>query len=192
MSWSLQVVTPPAAELVSVAEARAHLRVDHTHEDVLVAGWIAAARTHCEQILRKAIGTQTLRLTVDRFPPCGPLRLPRPPLQSVTSVSYRDADDASQTWSSSLYLVQADAEPAEIEPAVGESWPTIGERSGAVQVLYVAGYTATTLPATVRQAMLLLVGHWYESRSAVLTGTISKPIEFAVDALLGPDRLLEV
>jgi hypothetical protein len=130
--YGLTVVTEPTAEPVTLDEAKAHLRVEHEYDDLTIAALITAARKYCETVAKRALVTQTLRLTRDTFPgACDGwiLRLPRPPLQSVTSIKY--ATDAgrvrtsivssSHTWTASgsgtneYYLTtEIDVQPSEL------------------------------------------------------------------------------
>jgi uncharacterized phiE125 gp8 family phage protein len=111
------------------------------------------------------------------------------PLQSVTHVKYYDADNVLQTLSSSVYTLPAFHEPALLMRVQSESWPGVYLREDAVQIEYVTGATsAAAIPQPLTQAVLLLVGHWYEQREAVLMGTISKETELAVSALCAPYR----
>jgi uncharacterized phiE125 gp8 family phage protein len=116
------------------------------------------------------------------------LWLPRAvPLQGVTFVKYYSAANVLTTLADTVYTVPAFHEPASMVLADGQTWPALASRADAVQVEYVAGAaTADDVPAPLKQAMLLLIGHWDENRSAVITGTISAQIEFAVKALCGP------
>ncbi len=191
MRWAYTVVHPPATEPVSLDEAKAHLRVTTTDEDAYIASLITAAREWCEGFQQRAYITQAHKLTLDRWP-CGrAIYLPRPPLQSVTSIVYTDSEGAQYTIEAKSYIVDTDAEPGRIVLAYGASWPSVTLRPAAgVEITYVAGYgDASDVPQKVKQAMLLLVGHWYEQREAVLAGSISKEIEFAVHSLLWQDRV---
>jgi uncharacterized phiE125 gp8 family phage protein len=85
-----------------------------------------------------------------------------------------------------LYFVAVEEGiPGWLQLQDGESWPTHKTALDAVQVEFTAGYgdTADTVPATARQVVKLLLSHWYENREGVLTGTISKPLEFAISSL---------
>jgi uncharacterized phiE125 gp8 family phage protein len=182
----------PAEEPVSLVEAKTHLRVDHVDEDALIGSLIVAARQHVEERSGRALTTQTWVYRADAFPwAADAIRLPRPPLRSVTSIEYVGGDGATVTWGAANYRVDHASEPARISPAHGASWPTPQEVTNAVTITYTAGYgTAVDVPEAIRQAMLLLIGHWYANREAVVIGTITKAMEFAVDALLAPYRII--
>lgn len=188
--FGLTVVTAPTEEPLTLEEAKAQLRFPFEHEDQLIGSLITAARVYCETVTGKAFLTQTLRLTRDTFPSyCEgyEFRLPKPPLQSVSSIQYTDVDGATQTVSASSYVV--DATTGRVALAYGYDWPTDAiEQIAAVKVNYVAGYgAASAVPKTIKQSMLLLIAHWFANREAVLTGTISKDIEFSLTALLASE-----
>lgn len=184
-----KVITPPAEEPVSVAEAKAWCRVDGSDEDAVFTRLISAARSHCEHLTDRAFVTQTLQLTLREWPDdeedAGLITLLRPPVQSVTWIKYVDEAGVQQTWGTSEYQLNLDADPAVIARAPNKSWPAVQDGLLApIQVQYVAGYgAATAVPPAAKQMILLLVSHWYEHREAVLTGTISKEVELAVRSL---------
>lgn len=191
MWWSDRISEPPQEEPISLDEAKDHIRVIGEDEDLLIQSLITAAREWCEGFQQRAYVAQTRRLTLDRWPRGRTIHLPRPPLQSVTSIVYTDREGAQYTIETESYIVDTDAEPGRIVLAYGASWPSVALRPAAgVEITYVAGYgDASDVPQKVKQAMLLLVGHWYEHREAVLTGAMSKEIEFAVHSLLWQDRV---
>jgi uncharacterized phiE125 gp8 family phage protein len=189
------VTTQPAAEPISSTEAKAHLRVDHTDDDTLIGALITAARMHCENFTRRKLISQTLTGKLDRFPADdGEILLPYPPLVSVTSVKYIDTDGVLQTMSASDYAADTYSLPGRITLAYGEIWPTPRDIENAVTIVWTAGYGAagSSVPQPIRQAMLLLIAHWYENREVAITGTIITQIPLAVEALLWPYRMLEV
>ncbi|MBN1807189.1 MAG: phage head-tail connector protein [Sedimentisphaerales bacterium] len=186
MAW--KVTTPPSVEPVTLNEAKLHLRVDHTDEDALITSLIKVAREWCENFQNRAYITQTITLTLDEFPDV--FTVPRPPLQSVTSIKYIDTDGVQQTLSSGIYDVDSQSEPGRIALAYGQSWPGIRGDINSVEVVYVAGYgdTADNVPERVKAAIKLLAGHLYEHREMVSEMTL-KEVPFSVKSLLGVDRV---
>lgn len=184
----LNVTVSPTVEPITLAEAKKFLRIDADDQDDVVQMCITVARERIENDTARALPTQTLRLTLDRFPVAtynGQLQsnylreqvfiqsvgsigtaiiLPRPPLQSVTSVSYIDGSGTTQTLSASAYTVDTASEPGRIVPAYGTSWPTTQAVPNAVTVTYVAGFTTTTIPESAKLLCRLLVGEFYEHR----------------------------
>lgn len=183
----LTVVTPPTAEPVSLAEAKAHCRIYGTEEDGLLAGYLMAARAYAETYLGRALATQTLQLAIDGGWPCDRIVLPRPPLQSVSSITYSDTSGATQTLAADQYRVDTTAHQGFIERAYGVTWPAVRDQARTIVVTYVAGYTQ--IPEPIRTAILLMVGHFYENREAVIVGQAPTELPLGVDALLFPYRV---
>lgn len=185
---TLKLVTGPTVEPVSLAEAKTHLRVDIDDDDAYISGLIAAAREYLEGATRRAFLTQTWRLSLDAWPwPPAQIELPLPPLQAVNSIKYRDSDGTQTTVDSGDYIVDTDSEPGRIVLDYGESWPSETlYPANPIQIEFEAGYgdAATDVPQYLRQAVLLLVGHWYENREPVVIGTVHKELPLAVDSLI--------
>lgn len=179
----LSLVTPAAADPVSVDEARDHCRLTTDDEDEQLAAWIKAATELGQKRTNKQFITATWKLTLDAFP-AWEICLRRSPVQSVTSIVYVDDAGSSQTLSASLYRLVSTVDPPIIEPAYNQSWPATRQQAGAVEVTFVAGFgAASAVPARVKQAILLMVGHWYQNREAIIVGTISSETPFAADML---------
>lgn len=178
----------PAERLVSMTAVKAHLRVEVADEDDLIDVLRTAAEEHLdgpEGILGRCILTQTWVQEFAAFD--DPLRLDVWPVQSVV-VKYDDADDVEQTLSSAVYTVGRDALGWHIALRSGQSWPVVGDTPRPVRVTVVAGFgAASAVPAPIKQAALLLVGHWYENRQAAAPKALATA-PMAVEALLAPYR----
>lgn len=194
-----RLVTPPTLDPISLLEARAHCRIDIPDDDGLVAGYLLAARVHIENETRRAFMTQTWEATFDCWPTervngCWRHRivLPRPPMISVASITYVDQLGATQTLAADQYLAaQSDTGEWVIRPAYGVNWPGVREQMATITVRFVAGYggNPSDVPEPLRQAMLLLIGHWYENRETVNVGNITSELPLTVAALVFPFRL---
>ena len=184
----------PTIEPVSLVEAKRHLRVEADEENADITEMIAAARRSCEKWTDRQFVTATWRLTLGGFPNAGDtLSVPLPLLQSVTSIQYIDPDGVTQTWNVAKYDVDTDSKPGRIVPAFGESWPTTRSDIDSVTIVFVAGYGAeTAVPFKVRQAIKLLVGHWFANRESVLVGPRATTAPQAVEALLDTERMVSV
>lgn len=153
---------------MSLAEAKLHLRAASDDQDAMIAGYITAARMMLDGrdgALGRSLVTQTWDYKLDAFPaPGASLDLPLSPVASVTSVTYRDSDGASQTWSASQYVLKgAGGGSAYIVEADGYSWPGTDGTAECVTVRFVAGYGGRqAVPEPIRQAMLLLVEDFYD------------------------------
>lgn len=190
---ALKKITPPAIEPVSLAEAKSHLRVDGTDEDDLITGWITTAREYAEGYQNRTYITQTWELWLDCWPRGDYIRIPRPPLQVVASVKYYGTDGTEYTMDPGDYIVDAVSEPGRVALGYGKTWPATTLRPvNGIVARYTAGYGdgAEDVPKMVKQAILLMVGHWYRNREAA--GKVEGEIAFAVHALLGMDRVVPV
>jgi len=184
----LKIKTAPTVEPLSLMEAQEHLRLDVDDDAGLVTRLIKTAREFCESYQNRAFLTQTWYLWLDEWPDY--FEIPLPPLISVTAVTYYNTSNVMATVSAADYYVDSNSEPGEIHLAYGKYWPTttLREKNG-ICVEFVCGYGATpsTVPQVVIQAMLLLIGHWYENREALSEKPLSS-IPMAVDSLLWQNR----
>lgn len=196
MPLTLTTVTAPEDEPLSLAEVKEHLRIDGEDQDATVGNMVTAAREYCEELLCRQLMPATLKLTLDSFP--SEIIIPRPPLITLTAseahptlgITYVDTAGATQTLSTSAYQVDALSQPGRIVQAYGQTWPSMREQINAVTIIYRAGYADTdSVPKRIKQAILMLTAHWYESREATLIGSISKELEFSVNSLLAMDRV---
>jgi len=186
----LSLASAPAEQPVTLDEAKKHLRVLNTAEDTLISALVMAATAHLEGrsgILGRALVTQTWEMRIDCFP-WRRIELPMPPLQSVTSLKYIDDAGVEQTMPTADYVVDAQHMIGRIRPAHGTQWPSTLDDEGAVRITFVAGYGAAgAVPQPIKQAILLLVGHWWINREAV--GEAGGPHALAVEALTQPFRV---
>ena len=183
-------VTAPMEQPVTVADAKRHLRVEHSDDDLLIQRLIetAVAFVDVKGALGKAMITQTW---AEWFAPNpSEIILSLGPVQSVSSISYYDTDNALQTATLSNFYVLGPSTRTVIKPKSGYTWPTTFTRDDAIKVQYVIGYgdSFTEVPSTVRHAILMLVSHYYENRENELIGTISKTIPFGFEALIDSER----
>lgn len=185
----LILITAPATEPVTLTEAKAHLRVTGADDDTYITALITMARQYAEVFTRRALITQTWDLYLDAFPDYD-IALPMPDLQSVTSVTYVDTDGVSQVLSSALYQVDLASIRGRIAPAYNEEWPDTREETyGAVKVRFVCGYgAASAVPETIKGAMKLLIGHWFENRMEATAETI-KQIPMGANNLMWMERV---
>lgn len=150
-----------------------------TIEDTLLTGFITAARMHVENVVtHRALVTQTWQALLSQWPLADRIELPKPPLQSVTSITYVDNIDAPHTFAATLYDLELAATPPVLNPTHPRgsivltycgSWPWETLRPAApITIEFVAGYGgAADVPRPIKQAMLLLIGHWYENREII-------------------------
>lgn len=179
-----RVSTSPVQEPVSVSEMKAHLRVDHNHEDDRISGLIQAAREMVEEDAQVALCPQTLTFRLDAFPNWE-LCLRKCPINTISSITYVDSDGTTQTLASDKYTLDAYSKPARVTPAYNEVWPATRRQINAVTVTATAGYSSpSSVPAMAKQAIKLLVSHWYENTEAVLVGSTSQEVDLSYRALI--------
>lgn len=201
------VVVPPISEPITLEDARMHLRLTadsnndsppvYSHpEDALVRSLISAARDYCEQNLMRSLAPQIVETVLDAFP-ANEIQLLGSPIVQIISIIYVDSNGASQTMAPFDYVLDNVQEPGWVLPQMSTPWPTALAAANSVRIRYETGYTGVAdspndrpMPASIRQAMMLLIGHWYENREAINVGNvISTPLDFAVKALLKPYQL---
>lgn len=178
----------PEEKPVSIAEAKLHLRVDHSEDDTLIDGFIAAATEHLDGwagILGRVLVTQTWTQKFGGF--CSKLRLPLGPVSTVATITYFDSENSMQTLPDTDYSVLTNAAGTYVIPAIGVSWPATFARADAVTATYVAGASIADVPAPIRTAILLMVANWYENREAATVNEFSE-LPFGARVLLAPYR----
>lgn len=170
---ALTLITAPATEPVTRDEAKlASTAEGSAHDDHFDDVWVPAAREQAEHRLGRALITQTWELTLDEFPSVA-IILPRPPLQSVTSIKYLDPDGQQQTLDALDYQVVTKSIRGYVQPAYGKQWPAIRRGPGSVQVTYVAGYgSAADVPSSIKQWILMAVATWYQQREGMVVGNV--------------------
>jgi len=182
------LVVPPAVEPITLAEARAHLRVTHTDEDALIGVLISAARQHVERVTGLGLINQTWEVALDAFPD-GPIRLTKAPIASVSSVEYLDEAGAPEAVDPADLVLDNRRRPGWVSSSSG--WPIAqADTFNAVRVRYVVGFGAdgAAVPADLRAAILLILGDLFENRQGQQEAALVP--NATVDALLWPHRLV--
>lgn len=183
-----KVVIQPSAAVVSLQECKADLRVDSTAEDELIQSYLDAAVRMAGEITGRTLAPTGFALSVAGVYAGGCLRVPFTPVTALTAVKYFDLDGIEQTQPVEDFRLYSYDDHAIVEPVPGKTWPTTESRRDALTVEFTAGY-ADAPPASITKAIRMLVAHWYENRTAVVTGTIATPLPMAVETLLGLERV---
>ena len=186
---ALVMTTAPAAEPISLAEAKAHLRVDASDEDTLLLSLISAARMFVERTLGVALITQDWSYFLDHWPRSGTVVLPLAPAQGVASVKVHDAEGGSTEIDAESYEVDTLSEPARL--VLMSAVPSAASRQlSAFEIAFTAGYgdEPEDVPAPIRHALTLLVAHWFERREPVEFGYAPQEVPATVAGLLLPYR----
>jgi uncharacterized phiE125 gp8 family phage protein len=186
------VITPPQFALVSLEEAKAHLRVEHDDDNDYIEALVETATNTIDGPagwLGRALITQTLEWRGDEFGSCD-IRLPYPPIAAIVSVKYDDSDGVEQTVSSADYRLVGQSSLPRLALTYGSTWPATRWQNEAVRVRYTAGYgdASDDVPAPIRHAVLLMVSELYENREPT-TDRPRTELPFAVAALLSTYRV---
>ena len=186
---ALVLTATPAVEPVSLAEAKAHLRVDSDHEDALIGQLVAAARLYVERALGLALITQGWSYFLDAWPRSSCVALPISPVQSVASVTLHEASGGTVAVAPENYAVDALSQPARIL-FKGAPPQFLPRELNAFEIAFNAGYgdEAEDVPQPIRQAILLLIAHWFERREPVVLGLSVQEVPATVAGLLSSYR----
>ncbi len=181
---SLTLLSPPAAEPVTLGEIKEHLRVTHNDEDALITGMAVAAVRAVEARGGLALMPQAWRLSLDT-PPDETVLLPIAPVSAVDGVSVIDGNGVAQTIDANLYEAATGA-PGRVRPA--GPWPAPGVALDGVRIDFTAGYAdAASVPEPLKQAVKLLAAYFFETREAA-GDTRTYAVPQSVDALIAPYR----
>jgi hypothetical protein len=204
-------ITGPATEPVTLTEAKLHCRVDETLDDGIITALIIAARQAVESATGRKLITQTWRASLDAWPSnpsdewwdgvreasfasimhaSSEVLLPFPPLQSVTSVKTFSDADAETLYAASNYYVDISSEPGRVVLRKSASPPIPGRAANGIEIDYVCGYGATA-PQALKQACLMLIGHWFENReAAAVEQAMPNPMGF--EAIVAPYKVRRI
>lgn len=161
----LTLVTAPATTPVSLSEAKAHLRVLSDDEDALINSLIVSATSAVQEDVGRALVTQTWDYEIPQ--PRGRVSIPLAPVASISSMTYFDQDDASQSLVVGDYYLFKSPDVAFVEPKDGTDWPNMKDRMDALKITFVAGQSAGNVDFALKQSVLLLLAHWFEGREGM-------------------------
>lgn len=184
----LTLVTAPASEPITVTEAKSHLRITSSDDDSYISSLIKVARDRAESFTKRALITQTWNYLIDDFQDV--IEIPKPMLQSVTSITYIDTDGVSQTLAASVYTVDTDSEPGRVLLAYDQAWPGVRDQPNAVTIQFVAGYgLAGEVPEEIKQGIKLHLSTLYENREDITVLQV-KGAPMTSDILFSPHRVI--
>ena len=174
----------PVVEPITLDDAKSFLRVDGTEEDILISSLITSARIHVEILLEKRLITQSWSLLLDRFPDKEQIELPLSPLQSVDQIQLFDVNSVATTMNANDYEVDHISTPPRLVRK-NQNWPQPGKTVNGIEIIMSVGYgnAVEDIPEPIRQAIRLLVTHWYENR---------EPVAFETNAIEVPETVLSL
>jgi uncharacterized phiE125 gp8 family phage protein len=194
----LKLVTPPVNPVVTLAQAKAHLRVVDSDDDLLIAAMVSAATSAAQNFTGRAFVDQTWDLYLDEFPTGTDMfvKIPLPPLIEVVEVNYDDSAGNIQVVDPLDYYVDSASQPGWIVPTGTLQWPTPLAAINSVRVRFRAGYLdnnsppADAVPDDIKAAVYLILGSLYENREEQITGTIANKLPYGSEMLLRDHRVL--
>ena len=185
------LLTAPAVEPLTLAEAKNVLRVEHNDDDDLIAALVAAARQHVEAATRRALITQTWRVSLDAWPVDGRIAVQPAPLQSLAAARVYDESNLAHDVDTQAFVLDRAGAALVFAP-----WALMvpGRSAAGVELDVVCGYgeAAGDVPEPLRQAIRLLLAHWYENRALAAIGHETTVLPHTVAALIAPYRMLSL
>jgi uncharacterized phiE125 gp8 family phage protein len=183
------LLTAPAVEPLTLAEAKDYLRVDTTDDDDVITALIAGARVHVEAQTRRALITQSWRLVRDCWPPDGRIAVLPAPLRSVVAARTYDETNTTHAIDTGAFVVDTASSALAFAPW---SMPAPGRDLAGIEIDVSVGYgdAASAIPEALRQATRMLIAHWYENRGLIAFGQTVAVMPAATAALIAPFRML--
>lgn len=180
-----KITTAPTVEPITATEAKLHCRVTDSTDDTKFADLITAAREYAEAVTGQAFASQTITAACDVFPVENYIELPKGPITTLTSLIYTDADGNAVDITADVAIDDFSMKPRLVlKPNKG--WPGDTLYSvNPIKIVYVAGAAPSK---QIKNAMLLLIGHWYENREEVVVGQESFTVPMAAEAILQQNR----
>jgi uncharacterized phiE125 gp8 family phage protein len=175
----IRLTTTPI--IIDVTDLKSHLRIDGTADDNTLDAIQRAAVDHIERVTHTQIGAGSFRLTLDAFPQCREINIPRPPLTGVSSIKYIDSTGAEVVLDPGVYRVDVGQMPGRIVLKDGKAWPHTAHEAACVTIDFTAGYASDSEPETIRHLIRLITGAWFECREGATDRRFDEiPLPFAV------------
>ncbi len=180
------IQTEPTAEPVTLLQLRDHLEVVDPAKNEYLEGLITVARQSLEEMTWSAFVTQTWDQWFDGF--ASPLRLSKPPVASITSVTYTDTAGDEQTLASSVYELGDDNGIGIVRLQADQEWVATQSHADVVKVRFATGVAVASVKAGIKHAIKLLAAHLFENREPLVIGQriAVEQVPMTVRALIGP------
>lgn len=201
--YTLTLITLPIEEPITLVKSKSYLRIDTEDDDEYISFLITAAREYCENYQNRAYITQTWEMTLQKFPfdntdilndsfTNSIIEIPKGKLQTINSFTYKDLCGNIHNLTENIdYVVSTRGILGKICPPYGKIFPTTQLFPlDPVVINFTCGYgDSIKVPTRVKQAMYMLIAHWYENRITTTDLKVTGEIDFAVSALLSQDRI---
>ena len=182
------LLSAPASEPWSVAEAKSFLRVENDDDDTVIASLIAAARSHVEAMTRCALIVQTWRFVLDRWPKDGRVKPGRGPLRTLTAARVYDSTGTATAVDVGMFVID---KPSGVIASSAWALPAPGRTTFGIELDVEIGFgtAATDVPDALRHAVRTLVAHWYENRGLIAIGQSVAMMPASVSAMIASYRV---
>lgn len=154
-------VSKASAELITLTEIKAHLRIDHSLDDTILAVYRDAAT----QLIEKEIaGDIQATVWAESYPDFNrEFYVDNKPITAISKIEYYDSSNSLTEYTSTNYLTYIPMSArSKIQVKDDFDIPEIYNRIDAVIVTYSTGFTV--LPPLLKAAILLQIGSFYEHR----------------------------
>lgn len=183
-----KLIEAPDIEPLTIDEVKEHLRVDNDDDDTLIESLITTARMMVEEYTALQLLPSTWELYLDSFP--NEILINKTPIQEISSLKYYDSSNVLTTLDANLYDVDIIGQPARVKSVSTSSFPCSYIRLNSVVCNFIAGYEdAASIPAPLKQAMLMIIGHLFEHREDVAIGVSVNEMPMASKYLMNPYRV---
>lgn len=187
---SAVLLTAPAAEPLSLADAKAFLRVEHDDDDAIITSLVASARNHVEALTRCGLITQTWRIVLDRWPENGRVAPKLGPLRTLIAARVLNEAGISNSLDVASFVVDR---AGGVIAAPCWSLPVPGRATAGIELDVAIGFgDAADVPAALLNAIRMLVAHWYENRGLVAIGQTVAMMPASVNAAINSHRVLSL
>jgi len=185
---------PPAIEPVTLSEAKAHLKVESSVDDTSVTRLIITARQYVEKQIDRVLIDQTWLVYSNSWPRDGEQSLIVSPVSSVVNLRTFSVDDIASVIDPSHYYFDQASDPQKLVLRTSRSWAMPGRKVNGIEIEVIAGYGAggDAVPGPLRQAILMLVAHWYENRQPSCSGMPQESFLPALQTLLTPYKRIKL
>jgi len=193
----LELITDAVQEPVTYQQVLEHLRINSYDSEIdeastaYIETLIRAVRDYTEAFLDRALITQTWKYYLDAFPSENYIEMPKPPLQSISSITIITDAGVTAPTDSIYYLVDTVSSRGRLILTTASSWPTcLLCPKNPIAIQFVCGYgdDPSDVPMQIIQAILIQVAELYENREPVIQG---QPLQnlHTVERLLWPKKV---